>query len=87
LPTAFSPNGDNVNDYFRPQGDEIIGFTFQIYNRWGEQIYQANETDLGWDGTINGAPVSNTTTFLVRVRVQFTNGLYKEETGTFQLIR
>ena len=87
LPTAFSPNGDNVNDYFRPQGDEIVSFTYQIYNRWGEQVYQADETDIGWDGSVNGVPVSNTSTFLVKVRVQFTNGLIKEETGTFQLIR
>lgn len=87
LPTAFTPNGDNVNDYFRPQGDEIFSYTFQIFNRWGELVYSADETDLGWDGTINGLPVMNTSMFVVRVRALFTNGQYYEETGTLQLIR
>lgn len=57
IPNAFSPDGDGNNDRFRPvskgsTGIEIV--SFQIYNRWGNLVYN-NENGLeGWDGTYNG---------------------------------
>jgi gliding motility-associated-like protein len=54
-PNAFTPNNDNLNDYFIPV---IIGpgtlLDFQVYNRWGELVYQWQGEDRGWDGTFNG---------------------------------
>lgn len=56
LPNAFSPNGDGLNDVFRPR---IVGYSlvniFQVYNRWGELVYTStNNNDAGWDGTQRG---------------------------------
>lgn len=56
IPTAFSPNGDNNNDRFRPLNinTEYIR-AFRIFNRWGEIVYDNKSlSDGGWDGTING---------------------------------
>nr|HPR30391.1 gliding motility-associated C-terminal domain-containing protein [Chitinophagales bacterium] len=57
-PNAFSPNGDNLNDIFRPV---IIGpgtlLDFQVYNRWGEMVFEWTGEGPGWDGTLNGVNV------------------------------
>ncbi len=59
IPTAFSPNGDGLNDYFKPMvalGCAPSKYSFRIFNRWGQQVFSAfNEFDQGWDGTINGS--------------------------------
>ena len=51
MPSAFTPNGDTLNDYFRPISNDVTGFEMQIYNRWGERIYTTDKLDPGWDGT------------------------------------
>jgi len=58
LPSAFSPNGDGKNDFFRPLGSTIQDFDFIIFNRWGEQVFSKNSGDIhdGWDGTFDGKP-------------------------------
>jgi gliding motility-associated-like protein len=55
VPTAFSPNGDGLNDIFKPiaLGMKSIE-NFQIFNRWGESLYQTKRIGDGWDGTYKG---------------------------------
>lgn len=51
LPTAFSPNQDGVNDYFNinlQPGQRVV--TFQIFDRWGNMVYDNGNPNLGWDG-------------------------------------
>lgn len=58
IPNLFTPNGDQVNDYFNlviNGGDpEII--TFKVFNRWGQLVYDNSRPDVGWDGRIQGEP-------------------------------
>ncbi len=56
LPSAFSPNGDGINDIFRvvTRADNITGFSMIIFNRWGEEIFVTNDILKGWDGTFKG---------------------------------
>jgi gliding motility-associated-like protein len=56
-PNAFSPNGDGLNDVFLPNGKFINEYTLQIYNRWGEKIYECNDLYSGWDGIFKGKSV------------------------------
>jgi gliding motility-associated-like protein len=49
FPSAFSPNGDGINDFWKPAGQVISWDELVIYNRWGEVIYKGNPA-LGWDG-------------------------------------
>lgn len=53
-PTAFTPNGDGLNDDFIVFGQYVNGFKMNIFNRWGELIYSTNDINVGWDGTLNG---------------------------------
>ena len=52
LPNAFTPNDDGLNDDFRGKGffDGFRNYTMQIWNRWGEKIYEGTDPNVGWDG-------------------------------------
>ncbi|WP_109700273.1 gliding motility-associated C-terminal domain-containing protein [Chitinophaga deserti] len=55
VPTAFTPNGDGINDWLRPIGAGISEIRFfRVYNRWGQLVYSGKENNRGWDGRING---------------------------------
>ena len=53
-PSAFSPNGDNVNDVFRITGSTLNQFKLQVFNRWGEKIFQSDDMNTAWNGKHNG---------------------------------
>ena len=57
-PTAFSPNGDNNNDTYKPIIDckkrDISSYKLSIFNRQGEQVYFTRNIDDTWDGTFRG---------------------------------
>ncbi|MEQ8518475.1 MAG: gliding motility-associated C-terminal domain-containing protein [Cytophagales bacterium] len=54
IPNAFSPNGDNIDDFFRLFGRNFKNLNFKIFNRWGEVIFFASDKDQAWDGTYRG---------------------------------
>ncbi len=53
-PNAFSPNGDGKNDFFFASGLNVTSFNLQIFNRWGERIFESNNIGLPWDGVYHG---------------------------------
>jgi gliding motility-associated-like protein len=56
VPTAFTPNGDGINDVLYVNGAAIETMDFSIYNRWGQLVFQSSSTEIGWNGTYNGKP-------------------------------
>ena len=60
FPTAFSPNGDGLNDYFSPDlsGNISIDY-FQVFNRWGEKVYEHSPLSKGWDGSYQSKPAAH----------------------------
>jgi gliding motility-associated-like protein len=57
---AFSPNNDGINDYWTITGlDKYIGFEINIFNSFGQNIYQLKNVLPNWDGTWNGEPLPN----------------------------
>lgn len=54
LPTAFTPNDDNHNNTYKPVTFNVDEMTYEIFNRWGEKIYEGDISDNGWDGTYGG---------------------------------
>lgn len=62
VPNAFTPDGDNYNEYFKPvfySGFDPYDFTMLIFNRWGEIVWESHNYDVGWNGTYNGNVVSD----------------------------
>jgi gliding motility-associated-like protein len=51
-PTAFSPDGNGINDVFRAiPACPTQSFVLKIFNRWGEKVFESHDSDIGWDGT------------------------------------
>ncbi|MCB0854929.1 MAG: gliding motility-associated C-terminal domain-containing protein, partial [Bacteroidetes bacterium] len=85
-PNAFTPNADNVNDYFYLQGVYIREFHMKIFNRWGQEIFESNHINDEWDGTFNGEPVPEGVYVWV-AEATSNNGREFTERGTVTLIR
>jgi gliding motility-associated-like protein len=54
VPNTFTPNEDGTNDEFLPIINDVIdpsSYKFQIFNRWGELLFESQNKDFGWDGT------------------------------------
>jgi len=59
-PNAFSPNGDEVNDFFRAYvNHDIVAYQLQIFDRRGTKMFSTENPLEGWDGTIKGRKASN----------------------------
>jgi gliding motility-associated-like protein len=56
LPNAFTPNGDNNNDFFVVRGRDIEKMHLKIFNRWGELVFESRDPLIGWDGTYKDEP-------------------------------
>lgn len=94
IPTAFSPNDENLNDVFKPFAlfikspldyDEGI-YDFRVYNRWGELVFQSNNPEVGWDGSFKGdvAPIG---TYMYTFRVRGLNNRIYNLSGSVTLLR
>ncbi|MCC6600945.1 MAG: gliding motility-associated C-terminal domain-containing protein [Crocinitomicaceae bacterium] len=51
VPSAFTPNGDGINDYFVAYGENILEFEMTIYNRWGDKVFFTDDFKKGWNGS------------------------------------
>lgn len=57
VPNTFTPDGDEFNQTFQPvftNGFDPYDFNMQIFNRWGETVFESNDATVGWDGSYHG---------------------------------
>jgi gliding motility-associated-like protein len=88
VPTAFTPNGDGHNDYFKvvAPGIERIKL-FRVYNRWGQLVYDSPVTHItGWDGSYNGKPLASDTFVWMVQAIDYTGQVHFKK-GTVTLVR
>lgn len=87
IPTAFSPNGDGVNDEFKAVAYGVTQFGFlAVYDRYGNEIFQTRDIRRGWNGTYKGAEVPAGTYVFMAKGVDF-KGREISKKGTVILIR
>jgi len=87
VPTAFTPNGDGLNDILYARGKALVEIkTFIVSNRWGNVMYSSNNIKEGWDGTFRGQ-MAPTDAYVWYVKGICTNGQEVEKKGTITLIR
>lgn len=89
IPNAFMPgSGNTLNQTFYPKGIFINSpdYLFQVYNRWGELVFETTSVNTGWDGKVNGddAPEG---VYSYYVRFTISNGDLFEKRGTVTLLR
>ena len=87
IPSGFTPNNDALNDIFRPLiFGHVIQYKFQVYNRWGQLVFESNELKKGWDGAVRGVK-QNTGVYVWLCKFQLENQEPRLEKGTVTLIR
>lgn len=87
VPTAFTPNGDGLNDLARPIMIGMKSLTyFKIFNRFGELVYSTSEIGKGWDGVYKGKAQATATFVWVAEGVTYKNQVRKMK-GNLVLIR
>lgn len=61
VPNSFTPDGDAFNQTFKAvaRGVGDYDFSFTIYNRWGQLIWESHDIEIGWDGTYKGILVQD----------------------------
>lgn len=63
-PNSFTPNGDGINDDFLPSGIGInpdpSKYTFMVFDRWGNLIFETHDVNEAWDGKVNTFSFLNT---------------------------
>lgn len=87
VPTAFTPDGDRLNDVLRPI---LLGMKelvyFKVFNRWGQMMYSTVEKGKGWDGNFGGRPQHADTYVWEAIGITFKNEVIRKK-GYAVLIR
>ena len=87
IPTAFTPNGDGLNDVFRVGNAKFERLAdFEIYDRWGQLIFKTNDKTKGWDGTFNGEPM-DMGVYHYMIMISRPDNTYEQFKGDVTLIR
>lgn len=60
FPNSFSPNGDGLNDYFKPVlGKYLLFYRLSIFNRYGQRIFTSSDPNAGWSGSFKSSPLDS----------------------------
>jgi gliding motility-associated-like protein len=86
IPNVFTPNGDGYNDYFMIRNPNQVSYTLEVFNRWGNLVFQGNQNYF-WNGTFNGEPAPAGVYFYV-LKATTTDGTFnKEFHGSVTILR
>jgi gliding motility-associated-like protein len=86
-PNAFMPNGSDENRILYVKGKGIKQLLeFNIYNRWGNLVFQSNDLSIGWDGKFKGKdqPID---TYIYTITIETMSGQRLTKKGSVLLIR
>ncbi|MDI1234546.1 MAG: PKD domain-containing protein [bacterium] len=87
LPTSFSPDANEINDFYKPISSTFVRFyNMEIYNRWGEIVFQTADISKGWDGTYKGIECEQDV-YLCKVYVIPLNGKKQFHKASLTLLR
>ncbi len=87
LPTAFTPNGDGLNDVAKPYLVGMKGLkSFSVFNRWGNRIFYTTTYGQGWDGRFGGV-TQNSGVYVWILEFFDEDNKTRVEKGTITLIR
>ncbi|MFD1553690.1 gliding motility-associated C-terminal domain-containing protein [Putridiphycobacter roseus] len=84
--TAFSPNGDGLNDLLVVEGLALEKVIFKVFNRYGQLVFESVEQRNGWDGNFKGKP-ENPGVFIWTLEYEFNTGKTGKLSGNTTLVR
>lgn len=85
-PNVITPNGDNMNDIFKVVGINVESMKGQIYNRWGQLLFEWDDINKGWNGTYKNKEAPNGT-YIYTVQARYINGVNQRLTGHISLLK
>jgi gliding motility-associated-like protein len=86
VPNAFTPNSDEINEVFKPVSRGVREIKFEVYDRWGEKVFQSADSEKGWDGTFKGSECKPDV-YSWKLHAISNPGKSKELTGSVTLLR
>lgn len=88
LPNSFSPNEDELNDFFGPftEGVNSDGFIMYIFDRWGSLVYQTDNINNPWDGKMDGNYAKDGV-YLYYIKFKTVKGEEKKIRGSVTLLK
>lgn len=87
IPSAFSPNGDLLNDFFDVKGMAVDEFELNIFDRWGGLLFKSQDFDRKWDGTISNGSDAPIGAYVYVLKAKDVKGRTYEYNGTVTIIR
>jgi gliding motility-associated-like protein len=87
VPNAFSPNNSTKNDSHCIYGTDCVSsMTFNIYDRWGNTVFESTDPNACWDGTYNGQAL-DPAVFVYRLSATLSNTEVVKKQGNITLVR
>ena len=87
IPNAFTPNGDGLNDIFKPvTAAEIHNYQLDIYSTNGQHIFSSKNIDYGWNGEYQGS-MQNGGNYIYVIKYKDTAGKEHIDKGQLLLMR
>ena len=88
IPNVFTPNNDGINDFFLViiTGENIEVLSTEVWNRWGQRVYEEKNGNAGWDGTQNGKPALSDV-YVYRIVLRLPSGREVKISGDVTLLR
>ena len=88
IPSAFTPNGDGINDVFLMKGHDLKRFEISIFNRWGDVVFSSNDIEQAWTGSAkNGEFFVPDGVYNYVVTAEGVRGNIIEKNGTITIFR
>jgi len=88
VPSAFTPNGDGLNDFLYPlNAYKAKNLIFKVYNRYGQQVFETTDWTVKWDGSVNGQKQDPGTYLWILQYTDIATGKSVAQKGTVVLIR
>ena len=86
VPSAFTPNGDGINDLFKVYGKWMQSISLKIFNRWGNVVFETTDWNEGWDGNFKGRKETEGV-YVFFVDALFLDGNHVKRQGNLTLLR
>lgn len=87
FPNVFTPNGDGVNDEFKPAFKSIRDYDLTIYNRWGRKVYHTTNPADGWNGKEGNTNAAEGVYMYVAEAYGYDDGVHIRRHGSVTIIR
>jgi len=84
--SAFTPNGDGLNDFFEVKSVAVAKFNIKVYSRWGQVIFESDDLETQWDGKVKGEYVP-AGSYIYDIIITNMVGETMEKRGTVSVVR